>query len=130
MNEGVFEDRRDRGGSREFFLTREFFELVRSGTKTLELRVAFPSFLSFAVGDIVTIKSGRNEGIKVKITDIRYYKGLDDVLQAEDISKLAPGISFERLQRMRETLFREVEVKKLGLVVFVFEKVTESDPLL
>ncbi len=44
--------------SREIFLKRDFLESVHSGTKTSELRIAFPSFANISVGDRITFKAG------------------------------------------------------------------------
>jgi len=111
------------GLSREIFLTRDFFNLVRSGLKTLELRVAFPSFSRISFGDIVVFSSGRGEKISVKITSVRRYQTLEEILTSEDLTKLAPGMTVETARAAGRSLFKESDIKKHGLLILGFEKV-------
>ncbi len=108
---------------REIYLKRDFFEFVKSGLKTLEIRVAFQSFLNISEGDYVLFKSGRGEPVKVKITGVRQYNDLNEVLQTEDISKLAPNMADEQIQKIGQALFSESDIKKYGLLMFEFQKI-------
>ncbi len=106
---------------REIYLKQEFFEFVKSGLKTLEARVAFQSFLNISEGDHVIFKSGQGESVKVEITGVRQYNNLNEVLQAENISKLAPNMIDEQIQKIGQALFSKSDIEKYGLLIFEFQ---------
>lgn len=109
--------------TREIYLKENFFQDIVSGLKTLELRVAFHSFSDINVGDMIIFKSGKGEAIEVEITDVRKYTSLNEVMQTEDVSKLAPGMSDEQINKISKTIFSEADIKNYGLVLFEFKKV-------
>jgi ASC-1-like (ASCH) protein len=108
--------------SKEIFIKRELLEMIKSGRKTLELRVAFPNFQSICIGDQITFKSSNDE-IKVRVTCIRNHKGLGDVMESEDVSKLAPGVPQNQIRHFINRIFKEPDIEKYGLLVFEFEKI-------
>ena len=108
---------------RDVYLKQEFFEFVDSGLKTLELRVAFSSFFKISIGDKIRFKSGQGASVEVEITDIRQYSEFAEVLQSEDISKLAPNITDQQIQKISTSLFKESDVKQYGLILFEFKKI-------
>ena len=108
---------------REIYLKKEFFELVESGLKTLELRVAFQSFLKISEGDRIIFKSGQGDSVEVEITGVRQYSNINEVLQSENISNLAPNMSDEQIQKISKMLFNESDIKKHGLLIFEFKKI-------
>jgi ASC-1-like (ASCH) protein len=108
--------------SREIYVKQEFLEMIKSGRKTLELRVAFSNFKSICIGDKITFKS-RSDEVSVRVTAIRSYKRLGDVMKSEDISKLAPGVPQNQIRHLVNRIFKESEIEKYGLLVFKFEKI-------
>lgn len=107
---------------REIYLKEQFFEFILSDLKTLELRIAFPSFTKINKGDDIIFKSGDDRSIKVTITEIRKYDNLDDVLEHEDLTKLAPNMTKEKIIKTASNLFSESDIIKNGLILFEFKK--------
>ena len=112
---------------REIYLKEQFFELILSGLKTAELRVAFGSFANIKAGDEIIFKSGGGKSVNVEITNIKEYQDLDEVLQSEDVSKIAPNMSAEQIQKIAPTIFSEADVTKYGLVLFEFVKIEQDN---
>jgi ASC-1-like (ASCH) protein len=107
--------------AREIYLKEEFIESVLSGSKTIELRVAFPSFSNINMGDVVIFKSGSGKSAKVEITIVRRYHNLSEVLQSEDISKIAPNMTRDQIQRLAPTIFSKADIEAHGLMAIEFK---------
>jgi len=114
-------DRRDTETT-VIYVSREFFDMIKSGTKTLELRVAFPSFAKLTPGNRVNFSSGSGEQIEVRILAIRNYKTIDDVKTSEDLSRLAPGMTERQLTSAAKRIFKESDIQKHGLLMIEFAK--------
>jgi ASC-1-like (ASCH) protein len=108
---------------RTIYVKRQFFEMIRAGTKTLELRVGFPTFREINVGDSITFSSGGGETVDVEIIGIRPYRSLEEVIQSEDASKIAPGMAPDVLLKEAKRFILAVDVAKRGLLVFEFRKI-------
>lgn len=107
----------------EIYVKQEFFELIQSGEKTLELRVGSPQFSIISEGDSVIFTSGRGESIQVTITGIRRYNTIHEILQSEDISRLAPQMTDEDIKRASHSLFKESDGRQYGFLILQFEEV-------
>src|SRR5687767_2929506 len=96
----------DRNQPRIIGVSKEFFFSIESGQKTLELRVGFNSFARIKPGQIVEFSAlGIKNLIKVRVKEIRKYKTLEEVMADEDIEKIAPGMSREKIDRISEKIF-------------------------
>lgn len=96
--------------------------MIRSGEKSLELRVAFPSFSRIAVGDTLVFSSGEDEELPVEVTGVRSYGSVEEVMQSEDLSKLAPGMQRNQMTRAANKIFRKEQVDQHGLLILEFKK--------
>lgn len=105
----------------EVYLKDEFLESVLSGSKTIELRVAFPSFTNINVGDVVIFKSGGDKTAKVEITSVRSYRDLQGVLLAEDVGKIAPHMTIDQIWKLAPTIFSKTDIEKHGLMAIEFK---------
>lgn len=105
---------------REIGIKREFLELIRSGQKTLELRVGFPSFRKLEEGADITFISSGAEPVDARITATRVYTSLDDVTRSEDISKLAPGMNQQQINSAAKRLFKQDQIDDYGLLIIEF----------
>jgi ASC-1-like (ASCH) protein len=104
------------------YLKNEFFDMIKAGLKTLELRIAFPAFTGIKVDDEVEFQSGA-EKIPVKITGVRKYKSLEAVTAAEDLNKLAPGLSPENALKKAKEIISDSDIQQYGILVLEFEKI-------
>lgn len=108
---------------RTIYTKDEFFEMIRKGEKTLELRIGFPSFKGIRAGERIIFASGDGQTVEVKVKSTREYSSLGAVLGSEDVNKLAPGLSRADINNAAERLFKPADVAKHGLLVLEFQKV-------
>ena len=104
-----------------FRFKRKYFEMIRSGKKSLECRVNYPSVRGVKVGEIVRYFWERLH-CDVKIIAIRRYKNFYEMLKNEEVDKLVPGMNFDQAFREYARIYPDWKVKKFGGVV-VFESV-------
>ena len=98
-------------------------EMVLSGRKTVEVRVAYPNILRLAVGDVLLL----NREHRYRITRIDRYPDFPALLAAEDPAAIAPDLpAGELLSALRELYPREKEA--LGAVALAIEPAGEGDP--
>lgn len=108
---------------RTIYTKGEFFEMIRAGRKTLELRVGFPTFKEIGVGEKIVFASGNRQTVGVKVKSLRQYSSLEAVLGSEDIDKLAPGMSPSDIKNAAARLFNPADVTRYGLLVLEFQKI-------
>ena len=106
-------------GLKQMWIKRPYFQLIKSGQKTLEGRIGYPSMRRVEKGETVLLKTGGDE-IKIKIIDIRKYNDFQDALKHEDISRLLPGVKPENALEAYERIYPEWKVKQYGGVL-IFE---------
>lgn len=106
---------------KEFRFKRKYFEMIKSGQKTLECRIKYPSLTKIKVGETANF-FWENQSLKVRIKNIRYYKALKEMLSNEEVDRLVPGMSYQNALREYESIYPEWKVAKFnGLIVFEFE---------
>lgn len=108
---------------RVIYIKNELFTEIESGRKTLEVRVLFHSFSDVKACDIIEFRNSNNKSVRVKVNDIRKYSNLEDVLNKEQVDRIAPGFSKEEILSGSKKFFEEGSIKKYGLVVIDFEKI-------
>ncbi len=107
--------------ARKIFVRKEIFDMIASGEKTLELRVAFGSFRAISIDEKILFSSGSGEEVSTKVTDTRFYRNIADVSGGEDLNKLLPGISAEKAAELAKQFFSDDDIEKHGLVILEFE---------
>lgn len=66
-------------------IRRIYFDQLKSGEKTLEIRVGYPQIKNAQKGDIITFENyGFNE---FDIKDVRIYQTIAEMLDAEGVKK-------------------------------------------
>lgn len=107
----------------EHSILRQFLEQIDSGLKTLELRTAWDSWLRIKTGDYINFHAhGTEKRVKVKVLQIRKYHSIEDILEHEDINKIAPGMDPETAKQKAVELFRE---RDKTLLILEIEKVNQ-----
>jgi ASC-1-like (ASCH) protein len=107
------------GNPTEIPLKREYFEMIRSGRKRLELRVARPRFRNIVLGSRVTFTCGQDE-ITVTIKAIRPYGSLEEVIENEYVGRIAPDVPLRQIRERAERLFKKTDIERFGMLVFEF----------
>lgn len=109
-----------KSNKRVMLIYRQYFDLIKNGTKTIEVRVAYPSMKSITVGTLIAFNDDPDCTCRVK--RVAQYKTFDDMMVAEDPVKIHPTLSADEQLADIKRIFPP-EKEKLGVIVFEFEKV-------
>ena len=72
------------GRVRELNLYRQYFDLVASGTKTIEVRVKYPHLADLAAGDSIRFRiKGTDETCEVNVTRVTEYADFEALLDGD-----------------------------------------------
>ncbi|MCN9240194.1 ASCH domain-containing protein [Streptomyces sp. RY43-2] len=72
---------------------KPYFDLIATGTKTIEIRVGYPKIRHMAAGDSLRFVSG-TDSLHTCITEIKEYGSFEEMLAAEDNVAIGePGLS-------------------------------------
>jgi ASC-1-like (ASCH) protein len=99
---------------------REYFDMIKDNSKTIEIRVAYPSMQSITAGTIIRFNNDPNCERRVK--RVVRYKTFREVMEKEDPSKINPKKSAEQQLADIWRIFSPNK-EKLGVLVFELENV-------
>ncbi|MDH6698574.1 ASCH domain-containing protein [Streptomyces griseoviridis] len=87
----------------ELNLYRQYFDLVASGEKTIEVRVRYPHLADLASGDTIRFRiKGTDETCEVKVRRVTEYPDFEALLDGEGPSNVNPTATRdEQLTRIR-----------------------------
>jgi len=106
---------------RHLSMRSEWEEAIRSGRKTIDARLVADDIAEVEVGAII-----RYPGARVRVTHMRFYSGVGDLLAHEDWRQIDPdGADADQLRRVLEE-GHAVTVHDSGAVAIEFEPV-EAD---
>jgi ASC-1-like (ASCH) protein len=74
----------------------ENLQLIKSGLKTLEVRLEDDKISKIKPGDIIKFMSSATE-IRVRIKDVRRYQSLEELVANEDANKILPGRTVDQI---------------------------------
>jgi ASC-1-like (ASCH) protein/ribosomal protein S18 acetylase RimI-like enzyme len=94
---------------------QHFLDLIRSGRKTLEVRVGYQSIKSIRPEDRIRLAS-RDQTEVIVVKDIRNYASFDEMATKEDLGKIAPGSSPSSTLHLLKQLYPDHK-ESLGVVV-------------
>lgn len=78
-------------------LYRQYFELVASGTKTIEVRVKYPHLENLAAGDRIEFRiKDTDERCEVEVLRVAEYPAFEALLDGEGPEKVNPSASREQ----------------------------------
>lgn len=82
------------GRVRELNLYRHYFDLVASGTKTIEVRVKYPHLADLAAGDSIRFRiKDTDETCEVKVERVTEYPDFEALLDGEGPTNVNPTAS-------------------------------------
>ena len=99
-----------------------FLELIRSGKKTLEVRVAYDSIRTIQPGERIRLES-RADAQVIRVKQVRRYQSFEQMLSAEDPSRIVPGKAGPEVLALLKEIYPP-EKEKLGVVVLDVEPET------
>jgi len=92
-----------------------YLAMIKSGKKTLEIRVAYDHIKKIVPGDQIKLVSSCNQ-VVCQVRDVRQYPGFDQMLEHEDAGQALPGLKpRDALRRLREIY--PLDKERLGIVV-------------
>lgn len=96
----------------------EWEDAIRSGRKTIDARLVADDIADVRVGRII-----RYPGARVRVTEMRFYPGLDDLLAHEDWRRIAPDAAEAGAIRRVLEEGHEVTLRDSGAVAIEFEPI-------
>lgn len=100
-------------------IKREYYNLINSGIKPLEVRVGYPDIKRVREGDTITFNDYSN--IKFEVIRVTRYEDFPDMLDNEDSSKAIPDVTKYKALEMYQAIYPE-EKEALGVYVFELRK--------
>lgn len=95
-------------------IKRIYFDQLKSGKKTLEIRVGYPQIKKAQKGDIITFENyGFNE---IDVKDVRIYQTIAEMLDAEGVEKVLPGMTYGAALHTLQKIYPK-DREKLGVYV-------------
>jgi ASC-1-like (ASCH) protein/ribosomal protein S18 acetylase RimI-like enzyme len=92
-----------------------YLDLIKSGAKTLEVRVGYDNIKTIQPGEKIKLAS-RGEEILIRVNDVRKYVTFAEMLEVEPAEKIAPGNSKTELLNVLKEIYPSSR-EKLGVVV-------------
>src|SRR3989344_205515 len=100
-------------------IKKRFYDLIRSGKKTLEVRIGYDSINRIQIGERIELVTHTGSCV-VRIGDIRRYHTMEAMLTVEPWGSIAPDSgSGEDVLRLLKQIYPPNK-EKLGVVVFEF----------
>jgi ASC-1-like (ASCH) protein len=107
--------------AREMPIYKRYFDLIASGEKTVEVRVAYPSNNRLAGGQLLKFTC-RGEECLTRITQVAHYTSFEEMFDHENVSSVNPAATrAEQLANIR--LIYPAEKESLGVIAIHVERV-------
>jgi ASC-1-like (ASCH) protein len=94
---------------------QRYLDLIRSGDKTLEVRVGYYNIRTIQPGERIRLSS-RTDSETIYVKDVRRYSTFDDMLKSEKANFIAPGSTKEEVRRILKEIYPP-KLENLGVVV-------------
>jgi len=107
---------------RDLNIRRPYFDWIARGTKTVEVRVAYPKMRGLQTGHQIRFVSG-SDGCLTVVRRVTVYTSFEEMLRAEDPKSIAPDISSpDELLNLIRTIYPP-EKEALGVLAIEIERV-------
>lgn len=109
-------------------------EAIKSGDKTIEIRLATPRFLLIKEGDSISIREdfyhegsileSLSHALEVKVTQVLYFESFKEVFDAIDFELVLPtATSVDDAIKTYRTYYSNEQEREHGIVVFTIEPI-------
>lgn len=99
---------------------KQYFDMIKNGSKTVEVRVAYSSMKSITVGTIILFND--DPGCARRVKRVTNYKSFTEMMSKENPKTLNPYCTAEeQLSDIRKIFPADKE--RLGVIAFELEKV-------
>ncbi len=100
---------------------QRFFDLIRSGQKTLEVRIGYENIKRIRPGEHIQLVTFQST-LEVRVKTVRHYRTFRDMLSAEPYQKIAPDSpSEEDVLALLETIYPPHK-QALGVIVLELDQ--------
>lgn len=99
---------------------KKYFDMIKDGSKTIEVRVAYPSMKSIRVGTIIWFNDDPN--CKRRVKRVGSYASFHEMMKSEDPKKINPHDSAEQQLSDIGKIYPPHK-EKLGVLIFELEAV-------
>lgn len=96
-----------------------FYRLIQERKKTLEVRVGYDSIKKIQAGEQILLGTHDQEMV-IRVNAVRIYKTFADMLEHEDVNRIAPGMSKAELLKLLRKFYPPFK-EKLGVYVLEVE---------
>ncbi|WTI84441.1 ASCH domain-containing protein [Streptomyces sp. NBC_00726] len=103
---------------------KQYFDLITSGEKTVEVRVAYESMKRVKAGDLINFTC-RGESCLTRVVRVGQYRTFTEMFGTEDVGAVNPHATEEEQLRAIRAIFPAAK-EALGVLVFEIER-AESD---
>lgn len=115
---------RTQGYRRNMQIYKQYFDLITSGEKTVEVRVAYESMKRVKAGDLINFTC-RGESCLTRVVRVGQYRTFTEMFGTEDVGAVNPHATEEEQLRAIRAIFPAAK-EALGVLVFEIER-AESD---
>lgn len=92
-----------------------------SGTKTLEVRAGYAMVRRIKAGDTLRLSAG-NASCDVRVTAVRVYTSINEMLQHEDHTRIVHGMSCNEVRTLAQQIYPP-DKERRGIYVFAIERI-------
>ncbi len=89
-----------------------YFELIKSGRKRVEGRLAKEKYLSLKPGSRICF----NSSLEVSVKAVRRYTSFKEMIEKETVDAVLPEYSGNRPEQVYRSFYSETDEKKYGVV--------------
>jgi ASC-1-like (ASCH) protein/ribosomal protein S18 acetylase RimI-like enzyme len=94
---------------------QHYLDLIKSGQKTLEVRVGYEHIKTIEPGELIKFCS-RTGAIVARVKDVRKYSTLSDMIKHEEANQIIPGLPESEVLKILREIYPPA-FEKLGVVV-------------
>lgn len=107
------------GQNHSLKIKRKYYDLIKIGKKTIEVRVGYAQIKKIREGDTITFEEYSNR--KYKVVRVVQYADFADMLDHEDSQNIIPGVTKYKALEILQGIYPE-EKEALGVYAFQIEQ--------
>ncbi|MCC2631764.1 MAG: GCN5-related N-acetyltransferase [Patescibacteria group bacterium] len=89
---------------RDMRVKKRYFDLIKNGSKDLEVRVGYSSIKRITKGEKINLAT-HDENMVIVVEDVRIYKSFADMLKAEKAERIAPGVAEQEVLPLLQEIY-------------------------
>lgn len=111
---------------KEHHLQQRWFDCVKDGRKTVEVRLYRGDWVDVQSGQIIHFRSDTNERVTVLVTDVNHFTNLSTLFQCHSISSCLPGVTdLDTALQIYHQIYSEQDIQEAGVIALEICKMDE-----